>query len=456
VVARADDFAKGRGKSQKIKQALERYKRDGEFAPLAAYLPHDLAQVPKNQLRVCEAAVQLRFPFLLIPDEIAAHSKPVQSTRPRTAMSLFSGAGGLDIGVIQAGFEVLSCVELDHNACDTLRRAVKSEHRNTRVYEGDIKSFSPEQLLADVGKKTGEVDLLFGGPPCQAFSLIGKQRALDDERGMLLFQMIRYARVIRPRVVLMEQVKGLLSAKDASGKRGGVLDMLLRDFESLGYVVKYKVCLAADYGAAQLRERVILVATRDANGFQFPPPRFQDPSQQNLFVRLPPWKTVGDALAGLGRPHLKEKGVTVYPDTYKNHVDVTPERDRERIRDVPEGLYLASQTQLPPDILGNLKSRDTTKYLRLNRKKPSNTLRCGEIFFHPTEDRYLTPREYMRIHGYPDNYILEGPIRSRTGSVKNLDQHRQVANSVPPPLAHAIAEQIMDYLEAVTRQEEVA
>ena len=363
-----------------------------------------------------------------------------------TAMSLFSGAGGLDIGVIQAGFDVLSCVELDPNACATLRHAVSKRNGNTIIFEGDIKAFSPEQMLQAVGKEPGEVDLLFGGPPCQAFSLIGKQKALDDERGMLLFQMIRYTKAIRPRVVLMEQVKGLLSAKDANGLRGGVLQMLLKDFSELGYVAKYKVCLAADYGAAQLRERVILVATRDQNGFEFPQPLYQNPTESNLFCDLPPWRTVGEVLEGLGTPSPKQKGTTLYPEECRNHVDVTPERDRERIHYVPEGLYLASQKKLPKDILGNLQPRDTTKYLRLHRQKPSNTLRCGEIFFHPTEDRYLTPREYMRIHGYPDDYVLMGPIRSRTGKVKNLDQHRQVANSVPPPLAKAIASQIRDYL----------
>lgn len=367
------------------------------------------------------------------------------------AISLFSGAGGLDIGVRQAKFNVLACVELDHNACDTLRNAVASTRKKTKVFEGDIKAFTPEMILENIGKKPGEIDLLFGGPPCQAFSLIGKQKALADERGMLLFQMIRYTKVIQPKVVMMEQVKGLLAAKDASGKKGGVLEMLLADFAALGYVTKYKVCLAADYGAAQLRERVILVATKDKNGFEFPPPKYQDPYETNLFSSLPPWRTVGDVLKNLPKPHPKIAGTTIYPDECHNHVDVTPERDRERIHHVPEGLYLASQTHLPKELVGNLQPRDTTKYLRLCRSKPSNTLRCGEIFFHPTEDRYLTPREYMRIHGYPDDYILKGPIRSRTGSVKNLDQHRQVANSVPPPLAFAIASQIRQYILKMDR-----
>ena len=368
------------------------------------------------------------------------------------AISLFSGAGGLDIGVKKAGFNVLACVELDKHACATLRHAIADEGASTKVYEGDIRGMDPHAILGDCGKDSGELDLLFGGPPCQAFSLCGKQKSLEDERGMLLFQMARFAEAMRPRAILMEQVKGLLSARDIGGKRGGVMAKFLKALSDLGYVTKYRVCLAADYGIAQMRERVILVATRDRNGFQFPPPTHRPPTACALFNGgLPPYVTVGEVLKGLRKPHPKDKGTTLYDDALRNHVDVTPERDRERIHHVPEGEHLAAQTHLPAELLGNLQPRDTTKYLRLNRKKPSNTLRCGEIFFHPTEDRYLTPREYMRIHGYPDSYLLKGPIRSRTGTVKNLDQHRLVANSVPPPLAAAMASAVRDYLEGTVQ-----
>ena len=125
---------------------------------------------------------------------------------------------------------------------------------------------------------------------------------------------------------------------------------------------------------------------------------------------------------------------------------MTPKRDRERIHGVPEGKNLSSQTHLPKEQIGGLTKKDTTKFLRVSREKPSNTLRGGEIFYHPIEDRYLTPREYMRIHGYPDDYVLRGPIRGRSGTVKNLDQHRQVGNSVPPPLARQVAEKVKEII----------
>lgn len=360
-----------------------------------------------------------------------------------TAISLFSGAGGMDIGVQQAGFDILACCEIDKHCCETLRENIKRGQRNTVVYEGDIKTFTPNQMLDDLHIQAGEVDLLFGGPPCQAFSQIGKQQSMLDERGELLFEMVRYVKVIQPRAIMIEQVKGLLTAKDLSGKRGGVFEQLIHELELLDYVPKWRIMLAADYGVAQMRERVFIVATKKPNGFQFPDPTNGKQSDLANLFGLPPYKTVGEALAGLGEPVLKNDSSLIPDDS---HYDVTPRRDRERIHGVPEGKNLSSQTHLPKEQIGGLTKKDTTKFLRLDRSKPSNTLRGGEIFYHPIEDRYLTPREYMRIHGYPDNYVLRGPIRGRTGTVKDLDQHRQIGNSVPPPLAKAVATKIKEII----------
>jgi DNA (cytosine-5)-methyltransferase 1 len=90
--------------------------------------------------------------------------------------------------------------------------------------------------------------------------------------------------------------------------------------------------------------------------------------------------------------------------------------------------------------------KDTTKFRRMSWSKPALTLRGGEAFYHPFENRYLTPREYMRLHGFPDSHMLFGPIRARTGTVRDLDQHRLVANAVPPSLAHAVGAQIKRFI----------
>jgi len=363
----------------------------------------------------------------------------------RIALSLFSGAGGMDIGVRQSGFNVLAELEFDKHASKTLRAAAEREHSGTRVIEADIRQVDPKALMRELSLKAGELDMLFGGPPCQSFSLAGKQHGLNDARGLLLFEMARFAKVFKPKVILMEQVKGLLSAKGSRGRRGEVFELFLEDLETIDYTPKWRVVLAADFGVAQLRERLFVVATRGRNGFVFPERTHGAPEDCGGLFALEPYLTVGAAIQGLGPPAPKIPGTTQYDPT-DSHVDVTPARDRERIHQVPEGSYLAGQTHVSLEIRRGLTPKDTTKYLRMHRGRPANTLRCGEIFYHPTEDRYLTPREYMRIHGYPDSYRLFGPIRSRTGTVRDLDQHRQVANSVPPPLARAMAKQIMKYL----------
>ncbi|MGB0763378.1 MAG: DNA cytosine methyltransferase [Acidimicrobiales bacterium] len=360
-------------------------------------------------------------------------------------MSLFSGAGGMDIGVEAAGFQILAQLELDEHCCSTLRAAKERNNSETFVIEGDVRKVEVTKLRKDLGLRKKELDLLFGGPPCQSFSLAGKQKGLNDERGMLLFEIIRFAKELQPKVILLEQVKGLLSSKGPLERRGEVFETFLAALEEAGYTPKWRTIIAADFGVPQLRERLFVIATRGKNGFIFPERTHAPLEECNGLFSFEPYLSSGQALKGLGKPAPKIKGTTFY-EREDGHVDVTPPRDRERIEQVPEGSYLAAQTHLGEELRRGLKPKDTTKYLRLHRKKPSNTLRCGEIFYHPTEDRYLTPREYMRIHGYPDDYILKGPIRSRTGSVKNLDQHRQVANSVPPPLAEALANEISTYL----------
>ena len=362
---------------------------------------------------------------------------PLYHGRQLVAVSLFSGAGGLDLGVEKAGFKSLACVEFDPFAVETLNAWTQRTGATTKIISADIRTVNPLDLA-----KPG-IDLLHGGPPCQAFSLIGKRGSLTDERGMLLFEMVRFAKALQPRVILTEQVKGVLSAPDHNGERGGVLKRFIADLEKLGYCVKWSVVCAADYGVPQVRERVFFIAIKGENGFYFPPPTHSENPEDTPLFTLKPYVGVGKVLDDLPPPGRRE-----VPEVFPNHVDVTPARDQERIHGVPEGSFLACQLHLSKDVRRNLNAKkDTTKYRRLNRSEPSLTLRCGEIFFHPIEDRYLTPRECMRIHGYPDEHILRGPIRSRSGRVRQLDQHRQVANSVPPPLGYVMAAAIARHLQ---------
>ncbi|MDR3131465.1 MAG: DNA cytosine methyltransferase [Treponema sp.] len=121
------------------------------------------------------------------------------------ALSLFSGAGGMDIGVRKAEFEVLAEIELDQYCCQTFRAAAEREKRKTLVIENDIREIDPSQLMKECHIKAHELDLLFGGPPCQPFSLAGKQNSLNDIRGPLLFEIIRFAEAFKPKVIFLEQ-----------------------------------------------------------------------------------------------------------------------------------------------------------------------------------------------------------------------------------------------------------
>lgn len=356
------------------------------------------------------------------------------------AISLFSGIGGLDEGVHRAGFLPLLCCELDPNAFATLEHWCKIRNISP-ILERDVNKIDINKLKKQLTISTGELELLFGGPPCQSFSLIGKRGSLEDSRGLLLYKMIDFATVFKPKAVLIEQVKGLLSARVSGKESSLVIDDFIGKLDKLGYSTTYKVLRAADYGVPQLRDRVFIVAIRGKDPFVFPAPTHTKDTvtnpQTDIFDNLQPYVNLKQAIYDLPRPSKKGE-----IETISNHIDITPNRDRERIAHVPEGECLAKQLHLSTDLRRKLTTKDTTKFRRMSWLEPTLTLRGGEAFYHPVEDRYLTPREYLRIHGFPDDHVLIGPIRSRSGSVKDLDQHRLVANSVPPPLAEVVAKAI--------------
>lgn len=360
----------------------------------------------------------------------------------KSLISLFSGIGGLDEGLHQAGFRTRFCCELDDHARASLTNWTRLRNVNPEMGT-DIAQVCPTALRKRLGLSKGEVDLIAGGPPCQSFSLIGKRKSLTDPRGQLLFQMVRFAEAFRPKLVLIEQVKGLRSAPGAKGERGGALATLENDFMQLGYAVQHRVLRASDYGVPQHRERLFVVAAAPGHSFSFPTPSHvapkDAPTQLGVLASKTAHVTVRQAIGDLPVP-VKKGETAIVP----NHIDVTPQRDSERIHGVPEGDFLARQLQLPADQRMRLNpKKDTTKFRRLSWDQPSLTLRGGEAFYHPVEDRYITPREALRIHGFPDALVLEGPIRARSGTYRRLDQHRQVANSVPPPLAAALGHQLI-------------
>ncbi|WP_101448213.1 DNA cytosine methyltransferase [Aquimarina sp. MAR_2010_214] len=214
-------------------------------------------------------------------------------------ISLFSGAGGFDIGMEKAGFETAVLVEKDSSCCETLR----FNFPNTPVIEGDICKISTMNMLKTAGLKPLEPALVIGGPPCQSFSLAGKRLGMNDERGMLVLEFVRVVREALPTGFIMENVKGM---KNWDGGRAinAIIDELkdpvVYKGKEYSYNVSVKVLNAADYGAPQFRERVILVGNRIDKQFEFPKPTH---GLKNINLLngsdIKPYSTVMDAIGSL-------------------------------------------------------------------------------------------------------------------------------------------------------------
>lgn len=209
----------------------------------------------------------------------------------------------MDIGFEAAGFKTLVAIEKDPSCCKTLRANLPVY---TRVLEADIREVSGEQLLKDLGLERGEVDMIYGGPPCQSFSLAGKREGLNDPRGMLVGEFIRLVHEVLPKAFVMENVKGMVNWEG-----GKVLDFIEESFadpivwdgHSVSFQTQHQVLNAADHGVPQFRERIFIVGNRMAKEFEFPAPT-HGPS--DMFLK--PYVTVGETLGLL--PEASEPSET--------------------------------------------------------------------------------------------------------------------------------------------------
>ena len=211
------------------------------------------------------------------------------------AFSLFGGAGGLDIAALNAQipnarWKTLASVEWDKDCCNTLRGYAKNE---SEVVNDSVYSISdPVSYCESLGVNKEDVFLVFGGPPCQAFSQAGKQKGITDPRGQLVSEFLRYVESISPRYFVMENVRGL-----AGINKGELLKEIVSEMDSLGYNVDYGLLNAADYGAAQLRKRLIFIGTKKEFGkATLPHPTHSETPALLMATR---YKTVGEAFAGL-------------------------------------------------------------------------------------------------------------------------------------------------------------
>lgn len=219
----------------------------------------------------------------------------------KKVISLFSGAGGMDIGFENAGFKTTVAIELDPSCCDTLR----TNFPTLPVIQGDISHISSSEILQAANLKPLECAVVIGGPPCQSFSLAGKRMGMDDPRGKLILEFARVVRDVIPKTFVLENVKGM--ANWAGGKAidaifNEFLEPIIYDGHSYTYVLSYKVLKASDFGAPQHRERLFIVGSRVGKKFSFPEPTHQalGPHSGDLFKKnLEPYKTVGDAILAL-------------------------------------------------------------------------------------------------------------------------------------------------------------
>lgn len=394
-----------------------------------------------------------------------------------TVISLFSGGMGLDIGLGQTErFRLLACVEKEHAFCDTIRANLKAGRlpKELKVYEGDISNVDPYVVMEALGIKAGELDLLVGGPPCQSFSTAGKRGTVQDARGTLLWQYLRFVEALRPRFFLMENVRGLLSAglrhrpiaerPEKGGpplgpdeQPGSVVRLFAEDLQSFGDSHYHMDCFevnAVNYGAPQLRERALFIGNRYNAVVDFPNPThsggierpneadaptlFDAPTNGNSHA-LEPWRTLREAIGD-----LRETSPVV--------MDFSP-RKKKYLSLVPEGSNWRSlPIELQKESMGKAwlaKGGRSGWWRRLSFDLPCPTLvtmpnHAGTSLCHPTEVRALSLREYARIQEFPDDWILAG---------KPSEQYAQVGNAVPTRLGRVAGEVIAGQLDALRIRE---
>lgn len=373
----------------------------------------------------------------MIAEDHAAYQVESRNKNQPIALSFFSGAMGLDLGLEKAGFDIRLACELNKYC----RQTIALNRPNTALLS-DINDYSAEQILQAAKVSAKDVDLIVGGPPCQAFSTAGKRKAFNDDRGNAFLKYIDLALTIRPRLIVIENVRGLLSCPmhhrphDQRGPefpdlsqdemKGGALNFVLSKLQLAGYTCNFNLYSSANFGTPQIRERVIIICSRD--GVQAP---FLRPTHaENGELGLPRWRTFREAVQGI---------------EHHDHLNF-PEKRLKYYRLLSSGQNWRS---LPPELqqeaLGKsyFSGGGKTGFLRrLSWDKPAPTLVTHPAMpatdlAHPEEDRPLSIQEYKRIQEFPDDWQLAGPL---------IEQYKQVGNAVPVSLGHAVGKLIRDLL----------
>lgn len=388
------------------KETLRRWDRNGKLSavrePMSNYRVYR-----KDQLKIFDS-----LDFLFSPIENEHEIKP---NRDFNSIELFAGAGGLAIGLEEAGIKCLALNEYDHWACETLRK----NRPDWNVIEDDVKNVSFSNLK-------GEVDIVTGGFPCQAFSYAGKKLGLNDARGTLFYEFARVVQETMPAICVGENVRGLLTHEN-----GRTIEGMISILDEIGYnVITPRIFKTIFYKVPQKRERVLIVGIRkDLN--------------QHLFDFPKPFKkvyTLKDAL---------KKGELYNCDVPKSDGSKYPKSKKEVLDLVPEGGYwrdLPLETQ--KQYMGGsfyLGGGKTGMARRMSWSEPSLTLTCSPAQkqterCHPEETRPFTIREYARIQTFPDDWAFSGSVSQ---------QYKQIGNAVPVNFAKEIGNSIIRFLNKI-------
>ncbi len=369
---------------------------------------------------------------------------PISAPPAMKALSFFSGCMGMDLGLEKEGIDVLLACEVDAAA----RKTIETNRPDIALL-GDIRNYTAAAIREKAGlTSTEEIDVIVGGPPCQAFSSAGKRQGFSDDRGNVFLTFVDLIIELNPRFAVIENVRGLLSAPlqhrphEMRGKqfpplsqdeqRGGALRFVIQRLQQAGYSVSFNLYNAANFGSPQQRERVVIICSRDGAKMPYLVPTH---ANQGLYD-LPPWRSLREALSGLSETaHHFVK----FPEKRLQYYRLL--KPGQHWRDLPVELHQAA--------LGasyHAGGGKTGFYRRLAWDKPSPTLVTHPAMpatdlAHPELDRPLSIEEYKRIQEFPDDWVIEGKL---------VDQYRQVGNAVPCSLGRAIARLLIAHLNGDT------
>lgn len=349
-------------------------------------------------------------------------------------LDLFCGAGGLSRGFIDAGFSVKLGVDFDEMALKTFA----NNHEGAVAMNLDLFDLSNvEKIKGFFEEHNYALDVLVGGPPCQGFSLAGP-RQIDDSRNVLYRAMVKTAKELRPKVVVLENVPGMIQLHG-----GLVKDKIIKDFTDLGYKMgEPKILYAPDYGIPQIRKRVVFVGLLNSDTeYNYPEPILQPDHYitcEQAISDLPALvDIVGEKVQDYpmeAQSDYQEQMRKNSEKIYNHEGTIHDAKTKKFIAMVPEGKNYRS---LPPEYAGIYKYHEALT--RYHSKKPSPTINTGHrSHFHYKWNRIPTVRESARLQSFTDDFIFYG---------NKTQQYRQVGNAVPPLLGKAIATEILKWLQ---------